>query len=452
MTKIVYRQEPLLKELGDGLILRQANPADAERLATFNASIHGHEGTDEPDQRVGVWTRDLLLHPHPTVRPSDFTLVEDTRKGSIVSSMVLISQTWSYSGQVIKVGRPELVGTHSSYRERGLIRSQFEVIHQWSKQRGELLQAITGIPYYYRLFGYEMALDLGGGRAGYHPHVPELKEGEEEPYQIRPAGENDIPFLAHVDSYGNKRYLVSCVRDEKMWQYELSGRSSGNVNNSEIRIIEDKNKNAIGFLVHPADRWGSMMPLTRYEISSGQSWESVTSSVIRYLWTAGESAVSESGEDKIVESFGFWLGREHPLYTVIPDKLPRVKKPYAWYLRVPDLPGFIRHIAPVLERRLAASPFVGHSGELKLTLYRQGLRLKFDAGRLETVEHWQPEPTRHSGDAGFPGLVFTQLVFGYRSMADLQYAFADCWTKNDQVNGLLNVLFPRQVSDVWPLS
>ena len=32
-----------------------------------------------------------------------------------------------------------------------------------------------------------------------------------------------------------------------------------------------------------------------------------------------------------------------------------IEPPYAWYVRVPDLPRFIRRIAPALERRLAES-------------------------------------------------------------------------------------------------
>lgn len=452
MTRSVQRGNSLCKELGGGLVLRQANPTDVDSLATFNATIHAHDETNEPDQRVGAWTRDLLTRPHPTVPPGDFTLVEDTRSGSIVSSMVLISQTWSYSGMEFKVGRPELVGTDPGYRERGLIRAQFDVVHQWSNRHGDLVQAITGIPYYYRLFGYEMALELGGGRVGYQPHIPVLKEGENEPYHIRPAGEADLSFILKLDAQANERYLVSCVRDEKIWQYELNGKSRENVNKAEIMIIEDENNTAVGFLVHPTRRWGEMMPLRSYEISLTQPWESVTPSVMRYIWTTGENTTPESGEDKALESFGFWLGREHPVYTVIPDKLPSVKEPYAWYIRVPNLPGLIRHIAPVLEGRLASSPFAGHSGELKLTFYQRGLRLGFNAGRLEEVEEWKPEPQRRSGDAGFPGLVFTQLIFGYRSLADLKYAFADCWTKNDQVSALLDVLFPQQVSRVWPVS
>ena len=103
-------------------------------------------GGEEPDERVGTWTSDLLSGSHPTFSVDDFTIIEDTTTGKIVSSMNLISQTWSYAGVPIKVGRPELVATDPAYRNRGLVKIQFDAIHEWSRQRGELLQGITGIP------------------------------------------------------------------------------------------------------------------------------------------------------------------------------------------------------------------------------------------------------------------------------------------------------------------
>lgn len=99
--------------------------------------------------------------------------------------MNTISQTWSYEGIKFGVGRPELVGTLPEFRNRGLVRLQFEEIHKWSAERGELVQAITGIPFYYRQFGYEMALDLDGRRFGYEAQVPILKDSEAEHYVIR---------------------------------------------------------------------------------------------------------------------------------------------------------------------------------------------------------------------------------------------------------------------------
>ncbi|MFN2165031.1 MAG: GNAT family N-acetyltransferase, partial [Anaerolineae bacterium] len=131
--------------------------------------------------------------------------------------------------------------------------------------------------------------------------------------------------------------------------------------------------------------------------------------------------------------------------------LPQMIRPYAWYLRVPDLPGFLRHIGPALEQRLATSPLSGHTGELKLSFYRDGLRMQFEAGKLVEVGPWQPTHTE-GGDAGFPGLTLLHLVFGYRTMQELDEMLPDCWTANDGVRELLHVLFPKRPSDVWPVS
>jgi hypothetical protein len=88
-----------------------------------------------------------------------------------------------------------------------------EEVHQWSAERGDMVQAITGIPYYYRQFGYEMGLELGGGRVGFEPLMPVLKEGEQEPFIIRPAEVSDIPFLMEVYAQARKRSLITTHRD-----------------------------------------------------------------------------------------------------------------------------------------------------------------------------------------------------------------------------------------------
>jgi hypothetical protein len=203
------KQQTILRDLGNGLIMRRSTAEDADALAKFNGRIHGENELDT--QRVAAWTHDLLARPHPTLRPDDFTLVEETVSGRIVSSMNLIPQTWSYEGIEFGVGRPELVGTLPEYRNRGLVRLQFEEIHKWSAERGHMVQGITGIPYYYRLFGYEMALDLAGRRFGYEPNVPKLKEGEEESYRIRSATEDDLSFVAQVYEHAIRRLRLLCA-------------------------------------------------------------------------------------------------------------------------------------------------------------------------------------------------------------------------------------------------
>jgi len=429
----------LLRDLGDGLILRRSTPADADALGDFNSRIHSDDGFENPFEPIAIWTRDLLRGNHPTFGTGDFTIVEDTRGGKIVSSLNLISQTWSYAGILFGVGRPELVGTLPEYRYRGLVRAQFEVVHRWSAERGEIVQAITGIPWYYRQFGYEMTVHLGGGRLGYVPHVPKLKEGEA-----------DLPFMMDVYAQAVRRYLLACARDAALWLYELSGKDAQNVNGRKFAVIESAQGEPVGFLAHQGWLWGPTFPITLYELKPGVSWAAVTPSVIRYAQATGEAYAARDKKEPF-GAFGFWLGSDHPAYHAVADRLPRLRDPYAWYLRVPDLPGFLRLVRPVLEKRLSESVVVGYGGELKISFYRTGIRLVLDNGRLTTIEAWKPK-RGDDGVAAFPDLTFLQLLFGYRTLQELRYAFADCWVEHDDARAVLEAMFPKQNSDVWPVA
>jgi hypothetical protein len=163
----------------------------------------------------------------------------------------------------------------------------------------------------------------------------------------------------------------------------------------------------------------------------------------------GKEYAKRDGGDCLM--FGFMLGSKHPAYEALGSSLPGVHEPYAWYMRVPDLSAFIRHIAPALEKRLAESIAVGYSGELKISFYRDGLRLVFEKGRLQIVESWKPK-NEDEENASFPNLTFLQMVFGYRSFDELHYAFADCSWKDNQSYCLLNILFPKKLSDVLPIA
>jgi len=444
------KDETFLRELGDGLVLRRATMEDTDALVDFNARIHSEEGPDLLNEMAAEWTRDLMIRPHPAFHFSDFTIVEDAHTQKIVSSMNLFSQTWTYAGIPFGVGQPELVGTLPDYRNRGLVRAQFDVVHQWSKERGQMMQVISGVPYFYRQFGYEMALSMYGGRTGYLPQIPVLKDGEQEPYSLRPALEEDLPFIMQLYQQACQRSLVSCVRDEAAWLFELNGKSSRNISRAELRVIESKDGEKVGLLAHSIYRWGPAMGAFFYEIKPGISWLAVTPSVIRYLKAAGETLKPEVGNEEF-GAFAFSMGTEHPVYQVLPDRLVREWKPYAWYLRVPDLTGFLHHIAPALEKRLAESPLVGHTGELKITFYRDGLRLVFEKGGLSKVESWKPVPVGHAGDTAFPGLSFLQLLFGYRSLDELKATFPDCWWETNDARALLDILFPKRYSNVWPV-
>ena len=444
-------QESVLKDLGDGLILRRGTAEDAEALADFNAVVNTLTG--EPDEGMRAWTLDLMKGDLPDFGPGDFTIVVDTKTGSIVSTQNLIPQTWAYGGIEFPAARIELVGTDPDYRRRGLVRAQTDIMHEWSAQLGQKVIGITGIPWFYRQFGYEMALEHLGWRTGYAQNVPELPAGETEPYRVRVATDADIPFLKRTSDHGNQRYLVSCVRDEELWRYELHSRREESPHRHEIRVVETARGEPVGLLVHHGGSSGGLLTVRVYELSPGTPWPAVTPSVLRYLRKAADEYADRDGGEKFT-GFTFMFGSEHPAYDAAKDQLPVSSQPYAWYMRVADMPDFIGHIGPVLERRLNASMASGYTGELKISFIRNGLRVAFKDGRLVEAQRWMPTQLdsrffARVRDAMFPSLTFLQLLFGFRSVEELEYAFPDCVISSGEARELLNVLFPKQISRIW---
>ena len=439
--------EEIIKDLGDGLILRRATEKDVDSLAAFNSNIHKNPDDEEPNAFIDQLVRDMMSGRHPTIKPTDFTLVIDTKKDKIVSSLNLIPQTWSYDGIEFGVGRPELVGTDPEYRRRGLIREQFKVIHDWSEERGHKLQAITGIPYYYRQFGYEMCLNLGGSRIGYRPNVPELKKDEEERFLFRPAKPDDIPFISKVYQIAAKRSLISCVRTEEIWRKEIFNKSEKT--SSAWMIIETQGGERLGVVCHPKEIWSPLFRLWDYQLKPRTSYLEVTPSLLRYL---DKIALEYTKEKTEIEYHGYSLelGGEHPAYDALPERMPRINPPYAWYIRLPDLVGFLSLIKPVLEERLALSFAVGYSGLFKLNFYRSGIKMHFEKGKITAVEEYLPD-NENDGDVLFPDLKFLQVLVGYRSFKELSDSLPDCGSRNDTGLALVQALFPKKPSDVMPL-
>ncbi len=240
-------EEPfgLPRDLGDGLTLRWATPDDAEAVAQFNLAMH----SDPPGEETFLyhWTHDLMRGDHPTTKASDFTVVTDT-DGRIISSLNLISQTWAYDGIPFAVGRPELVATLPEYRRRGLVRQQMALIHQKSAARGELVQAITGIPWYYRQFGYEMGLDLGGGRQLFWARPGNDEKVETEPYQVRPATADDIPVLQELYTAHLGRSLIARLRTPELWRYEMFGSNPESIWTLKLKMVLTPDDEVVGYV------------------------------------------------------------------------------------------------------------------------------------------------------------------------------------------------------------
>src|SRR5262245_16813323 len=286
MTKRALSEASYRRSLGDNLVLRWSTAADAEGLG----QLYGHvfrENAEAPLNMYTIaWTNDLLSGRHPLITPGDFALVEDTRQATIVSATCLLAQTWEYEGIPVPIGRPEVVATAPDYRNRGLVRAIFELIHARSAALGHLAQGITGIPYYYRQFGYEYALDLEGSRSVYVAAIPKLKAGEPEPYHLRPATLDDIPRAIALNDCERARGPVSCPTGEAFWRWSLEGQSPEAAEGWDTYMVVDTAGQTVGYVLPRRRRWGDAVRVLGMWVD-GAPLVSVLPSLMRALQSHG---------------------------------------------------------------------------------------------------------------------------------------------------------------------
>ncbi|HSD84325.1 MAG TPA: GNAT family N-acetyltransferase, partial [Anaerolineae bacterium] len=337
------------------------------------------------------------------------------------------------------------VGTDPAYRRRGLVRAQFDVLHAKSEAAGHLVQGITGIPWYYRQFGYEYAIDLDGGRCVYPALITPLKDGETEAYRFRLATVDDLSFVMELYDRDCARSLVACPRSATEWKRLMLGSSPQSAAYQVLQLIETAEGRPVGILRTSRElSWRSMFPVRIFSVAEGQSLRALLPATLR--WLKAEAELVAAAQQKPVPPLHFELGEQHPVFEAAPEVFHLITPSYAWYIRVADVVKFLNHIAPVLERRLAQSALSGFSGEIKVTECVRGFKLNIAQGRL-SAEPWTPGD---NAEAMFAPYTFLQLLFGRRTLSDLQYMYPDCWTQ-DESAAVFTALFPRRHSHVIPI-
>ncbi|MEQ4209130.1 GNAT family N-acetyltransferase [Actinopolymorpha sp. B9G3] len=436
------------RDFGDGLVLRWSTARDTEDIAELNSLVFRGSEDDEPNLGLANTVRRHMRGDYPFMGPEDVVVVEDTRKegNRIVASAFYLQEDWEFEGIVVPVARPDIVATEPGYRNRGLIRTALDVMHERSAREGRPVQAITGIPFFYRQFGYEYAVDERGRVTVALGLLPDEPSGSGEQYRLRQARDEDIPSIAACHRRQQSTYLVSRRLPDSFWKYHIDAEHEKGPawSDARVRVIERADGDFCGFVFTPYRRSADVFLTSMIGSTPGTNLYDLAPALLRELKRLGEEEPTKGGPDRPLQRLILELGRDHPLYDALrPEWLPHREPPAAWYVRVPDLPGFLRLIAPILERRLVNSTFTGYSGELTLDFYRAGLRMCFENGKLTNVQDCRFRTYEAMG--GFPPLIFLRLVFGHSSLRELRAPYPDIWV-NSEAEALLEALFPKRRS------
>jgi hypothetical protein len=414
------------QDLGEGLVMAEAaGMADVERLAAFNAAVHGvSEG------REGHMSRVLMLE-HPATRLDQWLYVEDQRAGRILSSLCLFPWTWQYDGVTLRAGEMGFVGTLEAYRHRGLVRALCGRFEAMLQEGGYDLSPIQGIPYFYRQFGYEYAMPL---EAQWQIDLGRIPDGPTGRVSVRLATIDDRPALAQMYDEAASDLNIHTVRDEATWGY-LFGSSQQTDMAAESWLLTDLDGQPAGYFRITREGFGTGLIVS--EVSRLGHAAALTTLVhLKRLAT-------ERGKPNI----RFNLPAGCSLVRLAADCGARDEGGYAWQIRLPDCAALLKKMAPLFERRLACSAFAGLSQSLTLNLYREAFGLCFRAGRLTEVQRLG---FREGGDLRLPPALMAPLLLGYRSWRELAAAHHDVLVAR-AARSLADTLFPVVSSFIYTI-
>ncbi|MHA2396639.1 MAG: GNAT family N-acetyltransferase, partial [Candidatus Thorarchaeota archaeon] len=197
------------QDLGDGLVMRNGTKEDIPAILEHFRVVHGEFVVDE--------LRAFLEH-HPRFSWENWEnsfIIVSAESGEVVSGVFLLENTWTLDGIELSSAEMEAVGTLEAYRYRGHMHLLNEVFELRVSQLKPVIQAIAGIPFFYRIFGYEYAANLGGGYPISPGFIPKLPEGEEEAISFKTVdAKNFKEYLKYREKYLPQRTWYRTMRPE----------------------------------------------------------------------------------------------------------------------------------------------------------------------------------------------------------------------------------------------
>ncbi len=434
-----------LQTLEDGLLLRRGKPEDAEQLFEIERVEQSDDGVILADG-IGYAVRDQVLGRRLGMDASNYTVVEDTATGAIVSCLCYVPLRLRLGNVDVLAGQIEFVSTDKQYRRRGLVRRQIDIVHQWSRERGDLFTFINGIPWYYKKFGYEYGLTYRKSYYGYISQYPLLPADQTEQFSFQEVTAEDEDFLYELRQNAMRRYFITDMLSREEFHNVLFGRHIESFVNPAKYLIKNTEQQPVGAIFYNRMIMGGMLSAQFLELISGVSWLAALPAALRFLTAQGSQITPIDAIP--LRACGLRFGKSHPALEVGDTLLPCAGPAWELYVRIPDIMAFLTTLQPILEERIAHSAICGHSGVLRMHWYTGGAQITFADGKMSVIEAWTPEnPDR--GDAAFTAAALFPLLLGERSYDELAAAQNDCWANSAVARVLLRVLFPKQNSHLF---
>jgi predicted N-acetyltransferase YhbS len=431
------------EQLSAGHLLRWGTtPADREGYATLTSQVFKRSADAPANQYTYQHSLEVAQPHHPLADDNHLAVVVDEHD-QVVAGAVLQRMPMDYAGVRLHVGRPEVVATAPSARNRGFVRQIFKLLHAKSEARGDHIQAITGIPYFYRQFGYEYAIDYDRYATVAFADVP-APDIDQQMSLRRATAQEFAPFVVRYDSDRLRRPLLATTPIEASYFQHLTQDTQSNYN-WRIYFIEQQAA-IIGYVIVGRGTREQQLVVHGCAFDAHINWQQAFPALMQALASIRTEITIRDPNITSITGVNFFLDAVHPIWQLLQHGIKHQFVPdYAWYVRVPNYVHLMTTLRPVLERRLYQSSLRGHSGTMTWSFYGSGLEMKWHEGQLVHVKAIPTPRNGEGSDATFPAHMVNMLIFGRKSFAEMKSWHHEINAKTAQIP-VLNTLFPTQAS------
>jgi hypothetical protein len=326
-----------------------------------------------------------IVFDHGAMAVTDYAVA--VVDGRVVATVGLLATTLRVGPVRLRVGQPEYIATDPEHQGHGLAGRLLAMVQEWSGERGDLLQIITGVAYFYRQYGYSYGL----ARSPVLVVAPETTLEMPPGWQVRPAEPADVERIRDLQTAAQDRCDVALSFADNLWPPFLVMAAAP--------LLVAEHDGGVGAVARLRLAPGS--PVHLHALAADQ--------------VAGAQAVLAGARAR------------HPGATLVVTERPGsvvravvgaaaapVDRHNSIYVRVPSLARLLREMTAVLDQRLAASPFAAATGDLAISLYRSTVHLRYEGGRIVEVTEGAAihEPDDGDAAAGVPPDLVANLVFG----------------------------------------
>lgn len=429
-------------DLGDGYTVRWATPADIPGYVDLCMRVFRGSVNDAPSQSMHLYCNELASEYHPQSHWRNLAVVVDIDE-QVVAGAILMHQPMDYDGIRLNLGRPEVVASADTVRHKGFVRHIFHLLHAKSEARGDHVQGIGGIPYFYRKFGYEYGID-----AEAYATIPFANLPAKPPQQVsirRATSEQYDIFVRLYDADRlSGRHMITTPIEHSYFSFLLTNATSYSV---YIPYFIYQDEHIIGYLILGRSNWDENMIIWAWGMAPTYAWHQYTVPVLHALPQIRDQ-IAIRNPDKVSALTGviLMLDEQHPARLQLQFGIAHTSEPsYAWYTRVADYAYLLESLRPVLERRLLHSSMCGFSGEVQLSFYGTGISMVWQNGQLLSCKNTRPPLTGEGTNGAYPPGAFMLQVFGRKSFRQIKAWHHEAWA-DATTEQLMGILFPTRPS------